>query len=227
MRVQYGLHYWGRFKDDAIAIMSKRSPERFLEFFKGLKRTAKPYDVVVERVARDNAPMLDVLLTLVRGARETRIAFDMYQKPSAQKIPLSACSGHNPNVLFSWPRSEVQRRRRLSQDERSFNANRLAFWKSLHDNFFPNDFIAFLYKYDGHQDIRRSVEGKSKTIYFVLRFHPAFFRSSLGKALRELRDDVYFRHLYATATGQDLPYFRVSWRNAASPMYSELVRLTH
>ena len=226
MRTTFGLHYWARFKDDAIAIMTKN--ERFLDFFGGLRNTAAPYRIKIETVSRSEIHMLECTLRLHNGLVSSSITVDFYTKPTAMKIPLSSTSGHVPSIHFSWPVSEIQRRRRLSSDEHSFLRNRTEFINSLRASHAPIDFLDYLKNVDGHQRTQIRISRPERKLWCVLPYHPAWHRAGLASIVDKFCKDPYHRKLYADATKYGaLPTIAISWRSATNGLYKELVRLTH
>ena len=105
--LKYHVEFYARFRDDIIVILGGDYVSR-REFVDEFKRHSRLSKLKVEPVSAGSAVMLD--LVLAKGKRHNECGIldvSMYAKPTAQGVPLSHLSCHQPSIHRSWPCSRV------------------------------------------------------------------------------------------------------------------------
>ena len=172
---KFGIYYYRRFKDDIMLVTSNRSGVR--PFFEHMKTSAAPvFKMKLEDMSFASITMLAVSVH-VRGGRFVCVPRD---KP--QGVPLTKGSAHHRSIS-RWPRSQlrnIQKMCSLSTDAASFTSQFME-WL-LQYGFSHRDLV--------HGDITTGTTAHEihdvKTLWLVLRYHPALNRASFTSLLRDV-----------------------------------------
>ena len=109
---KYSLHYYGRFKDDGIIILSCDRTLR-LEFCRNLKLHSDFFKIKFESLSDSSAIFLDTEIYKV-GTPEGQCRFEnrIFVKATSLWQPLSCTSVHPSHIHRGWPQAQLTRFRR-------------------------------------------------------------------------------------------------------------------
>ena len=127
VRKEYGILFYGRFKDDGIIIFSNKSHETRCRFWARFQSFASEYKITVDSWSSDEAIFLDVRIFKNNDFMNSmKFAYDLHVKPASIWKPLSPWSSHSKSVHNSWPLSQLERiTKRFSNSARAVNAVRM------------------------------------------------------------------------------------------------------
>ena len=118
IRDRYSIHFYCRFKDDILCIMSG-TPATRREFLGKFRSFSKFFELELEDLSNEGVPMLDVWVKRTDDSNKSAIATGLYVKPSSISKPLASTSMHPSYIHHHWPMSQRHRFQRLcsTQDE--------------------------------------------------------------------------------------------------------------
>ena len=179
VRREYGIIFYGRFKDDGIIIFSHRSHEVRCRFWNKFQAFANEYKITVDSWSADEAVFLDV--RVFKGtdfAYNLKLDYDLYVKPTSVYKPLSPWSSHAKSVHNSWPISQLNRiTKRFSNPARAIHA--LLSFRDQYSRLFG----LFLPEKDEIIKTLETTTCNSPRSWLVLPYTPCWAGAALGRAL--------------------------------------------
>ena len=208
MRQQYGIEFYGWYRDDALVIFGNSLRASRFPWFQKLCHLSSPCKIVVETVSREQVSMLDVLLTF---QDDGSLISSHHVKPTSQKTWLSDNSCHHTSVHKTWPLAVVRRIGDLCTMKSARDECRKAFVNSLASQC-PDHVALQVCRNTIDRDTpnppRRNSSARSS--WLALKFCVATSRAGVSSILRRY-------HSLFLANGIPVP--RICWSLADKHMF--------
>ena len=176
MQVEYGIEFYGRYRDD---IMFIARPEHVVPFFQKMKHLAREvYPLTVDCVSSHSLDFLDI--TFFKGhtfGEHGRLSYRPFFKPTDQRVPLHHTSAHHMNIHMSWPMGDLLRYARHSCNNFVFEqATRFLFEKWCKNYMYVSTVSRFSSNLSIHNYIAMhdKKENRAMTFWLVLPFLKGF-----------------------------------------------------
>eukprot|EP00415_Alexandrium_ostenfeldii_P005070 UN5070 len=222
MRSHGILQSW-RFRDDSVALCCDvDGAERWFEMY---RRKCGYYKAVLEGVSYTEMVFLDCKVYKSIGNYCTRPHF----KPSMMNNhPLSADSGHHPNVHLSWARAQLKRISRLASNRDIAERAKSEYIQRFVDHYTHDVVIDGMRQVSVARPLAQNacpttVRTRSENVWWMgLSYHPAV-RRQIGWALAKLNSEAGVRTLLQSAAGEWADVIvKVAWRNSAKYMWQRI-----
>ena len=132
IRKAHHIHMYCRYRDDILIMYAKTQDEKASQFIRKVIASAKSvYKLSCESVG-EACDYLDIHVYKPSHFMQSgRLGYRPYIKDSAQKVPLSNTSVHDPSIHAAWPLAEAKRMYRRSSTYRDFCVARHELAKTL------------------------------------------------------------------------------------------------
>ena len=181
------------------------------EFVSGMKRRASFYEILCESVGK-SCNFLDLELFLPSTFGELgKVGFKPFTKLTAQKIPLTHLSQHNPDIAWSWPIAEVERLFKLSYNRVEFEFARREKVRFFELHFLHDEVVRLVRKHEPGSAVQPKLSGakSQRSFWLVVPHHKHVYRS-IKQVLSTHTQNWRDRGLTLSFPP------RVSWKNSGS-----------
>ena len=196
----HGVLLYGRYRDD-IAVLQKDESPTFGNgtFYHKLVTSAQRsgYKVEADQFivgSQREAHFLDLNIIKPKDFRLTRkFSFNLFVKPSAQKVLLNPSSAHAPKIHENWPFGELRRFAQRVNERRWFFDAKARFVEKMRQTMFPPEVVEELQKtlpLGFHLPVTKTrVEYPGTKVYWVLPYHPDIYKLKLDKKINQIIRD--------------------------------------
>ena len=106
-----------------------------------------------------------------------RLCFRPYIKPTAQKVPLSASSIHDPSIHSAWPQAEIKRLFNRACTRRDFHIAKKTLAARFAYFFISPAMVGLVTQWHSTMHSRVISDGDSQKLWIPVPYHPQVFEA--------------------------------------------------
>ena len=219
IRAKHKIWLYTRYRDDIFIMYSDSvGPGNCETFVQGIiDKAAQIYKVVPESFSKESS-FLDIFVYKPASFMGSgKLAWRPFIKASAQKLPLSHHSIHNPVIHTSWPLAEISRIYRRSWTEQVFSIAKSTLLEAFSRAFMHEDILCQVKNWKPHfSKLRQDDTAKPGVVWIVVPYRPLIAKLST-RALGRLV------HKWTVVNNVRLQFIpKISWSKAGRSVAEDL-----